>query len=252
MENNFRISFRESEDEPYPFAAADLLDLSTGASIINLQAAQLGNPDQRVVGTLFAKRYSVLFMGLISAISLFDFRLASAPSDVRFRMTNQASMEYQTKLELPSIVSQLDSKERSVIVAEYFYLVLQHTENIFDAVSALTGSSVKVMWSLISHNLQNFYARMESNRSIWGTKERLQLIMADWDILMAPRCGNPLTAKFRSFPHPLHPESAYYLRRYCCLAYQLKNTGTKSGYCGTCPKLSFEERLEILSEENDV
>ncbi|SFE60272.1 Ferric iron reductase protein FhuF, involved in iron transport [Paenibacillus algorifonticola] len=247
LQENFHISIGELEEEAYPFAAVELLDHARCSHIMKLQSRQLEDPGDIVVGTLFAKRYSVFFMGLVSAVSLFDCPLETSPASVRFRITNFAAMEYQATFVARPWLPVLELEQRKVEVNDWTDRLLRHTERILTAVSSHTGVKVNVMWSLISHYVQNSYARLEQNTGVWQTEQRLQLIMADRNNLFEQRKSNPLAVSFREFDHPQYGGAPFLLRRYCCLAYQLRREGQQvHGYCSTCPKISEEERLDLL------
>lgn len=238
-----RTTLRGETESPYPFSVSELLDAKAREAILGLQAYQLGEPESAVVGTLFAKRYSVFCMGLLSAFSLFDLRLSSSPDVVRFRMTTAAAMEYETEIMTPVILPTEHMNERKANVAAYSADLQQHLEPVFQSVAAHTGANVQVMWSLVSHNLQTMYARVEREPLIWQTDERLRLIRMDRDTIFAPQAGNRLALKFRCFQHVSLEQVPFLLRKHCCLAYKLTAHGKSEGYCGTCPKLSLEERL---------
>lgn len=249
LQENFRISIRELEAEAYPFAAAELLDPARCSQIMRLQSRQLGDPGGIVVGTLFAKRYAVLFMGLLSAVSLFDCLLEISPASVRFRITDLAAMEYQATLAARPWPTVIELEQRKVAVENWTGRLLQHTEKILAAVSSHTGAKVNVMWSLISHYVQKSYARLEHSTGVWQTQQRGQLIMADRDVLFQKRQGNPLDVLFKEFQHRQYGGTLVLLRRYCCLAYRLRREGQQvHGYCSTCPKISVEERLDLLND----
>ncbi|WP_341277913.1 (2Fe-2S)-binding protein [Paenibacillus sp. FSL H8-0537] len=247
LQQNFRISIGELEKEAYPFSAVELLDPTRCSHIMRLQSRQLEDPGDIVVGTLFAKRYAVFFMGLVSAVSLFDCRLAIAPESVRFRITSLAAMEYQVRTAAHPSLTIFELEQRKVEVENWTDRLLQHTEMILAAVSSHTGAKVNMMWSLISNYVQNSYVRLEQNVDVWRTEQRWQLILADRSILLEQRKGNPLAVSFREFHHPQFEGAPIVLRRYCCLAYRLRREGQQvHGYCSTCPKISDEERLDLL------
>ena len=242
-------ALRHPEDSPYQFAAWELIDSVARDYIFQIQSVQLGNPEPVVVGTLFAKRYSVLCMGLFGAISLFDLQLASSLEIVRFRMTQVAAMEYQTQLAVPYLLPVIDMMERAEKVTIYANRLQQHLEQIFHSISIHTGVNVQVMWSLVSNNLQNEYARIENDRSVWRTEERLRLVKADRDTLFEPRIDNKFALNLRRYQHPNVQKAPFYLRRHCCLAYRVVHNGSTEGYCNTCPKLSSEDRKRQLLDE---
>lgn len=246
MRNHFRIALDHGRDERYPFTASDLLDPSARSTIFALQAAQLGHPDLQVVGTLFAKRYSVLFTGLIASMDLFDYPLSSTLGDIRFRIIERAAMEYQAIPASSEMLPYSDLEERKGKRTEYSQQLRRRTEALFRSVSAHTGVSPKVMWSLVAHQLRQYYARLQNARDLEVPAERLSLALADQGILMGEGSGNPLAVHLRSLPHPLYPDARIYVRRYCCMAFKIK----QHGYCSTCPGVSETERLKMLLEEN--
>ncbi|WP_161601618.1 (2Fe-2S)-binding protein [Paenibacillus luteus] len=246
MKNHFRIALDHAGDERYPFTASDLLDPSARSTIFDLQAAQLGHPDLQVVGTLFAKRYSVLFTGLIASMDLFDYPLSSSLGDIRLRIIERAAMEYQVIPASAELLPYSDAQERKVKRTEYSDQLRRSTEALFRSVSAHTGVPPKVMWSLITHQLQQYYARLQNARHLEVSEERISLALADQGILMAEGSDNPLAVHLRSLSHPLNSDMKIYVRRYCCMAFRIK----QHGYCSTCPKLSELERRKMLLGEN--
>ncbi|WP_338551541.1 hypothetical protein [Paenibacillus sp. KS-LC4] len=247
LQQNFRVSIGELEKAAYPFSAVELLDPTRCSHIMKLQSRQLEDPGDIVVGTLFAKRYAVLFMGLVSAVSLFDCRLATAPENVEFRITSLAAMEYQVRIAEQPSLPVCEMEQRKVEVEKWIDRLLQHTEMILEAVSSRTGAKVNMMWSLISNYVQNSYVHLEQNADVWRTEQRLQLILADRSILLEQRKGNPLAVSFRKFHHPQYEGAPIVLRRHCCLAYRLRREGLQlHGYCSTCPKIGDKERLDLL------
>lgn len=242
-----RTALREETESPYPFSVSELLETEACKAILEQQASQLGEPESAVVGTLFAKRYSVFCMGLFGAISLFNLQLSSSPETVRFRMTTAAAMEYETLMMTPAILPSAHMNERKASVTAYSAVLQQHLEPVFQSVAAHTGANVQVMWSLVSHNVQTMYARIERDPLVWQTAERLRLIRMDRDTIFAPKAGNRLALKLRSFQHASLQQAPFLLRKHCCLAYKLTAHGRPEGYCETCPKLSSEERLLMLN-----
>ncbi len=86
-------------------------------------------------------------------------------------------MEYQTELAVTNLLPIADLELRREQVVAYAERLLQQLGQVFQSVSAHTGASIPVMWSLTSNNLQNMYARLMINRSTWQSEERLQLIV---------------------------------------------------------------------------
>jgi len=242
----FAIRIRQPEEPLYPFSILDLLEESTRLPLIEQQSAQLGHPDHIVVGTLFAKRYAVFSTGIILAMSQYDYPLEGFVEHVRFRITNKAAMQYQTELIASALLPVLNLEERRIKVMDNRIRLQGHLQLIFQAVSQQTGVSLKVMWSLVSHHLQQGYARLTADSSLWQTEKRLMLIMADRDTLLEKRSDNLFVCKLSEFQHPEWQGQPFYLRRHCCMAYKLSIED--HGYCQTCPKLSVEDRLLLLSK----
>ncbi|NQX67273.1 hypothetical protein HQN90_14220 [Paenibacillus alba] len=246
LQRYFATSIRGSVDDLFPYSAAELLDEASRSPILRQQSAQLGDPECRVVGTLFAKRYSVFVMGLFAAISLFDTPLAASPEIVRFRVTSAGAMAYETEFEDSPRMSTWHHEERRVKLVDYVLQLQSHLQHIFAAISASTGASIKVMWSLVSHNLRNLYTRLEADESLWRTTERLRLILADRDVLFEPTSGNVFAVKLHLFEHPEWQGAPLLLRGHCCLAYKIQHGSESHGYCISCPQLRPEERLAML------
>ncbi|CAM4525545.1 ferric iron reductase protein FhuF [Paenibacillus endophyticus] len=244
LQNHFRISVRQPDDEEYSFAVTELLDSVSRTAILDIQSALLSHPDRKVVGTLFAKRYSVWFTGLVAAVGLFDYRLSSNPANVRFHISSQAVMAYQTMPEAQEWLSHTDLAKRRNQLAVYFQELLQNTDLVFASVSEHTSAPTKVMWSLVTHQLLQYYARLEEEHNREMTKERLQLIADDQSILMGCKSEHLISTQLRRVKHPSHG-SILYIRRYCCLAFRLKS----HGYCHTCPRLSAPDRERMLMQE---
>lgn len=240
------ISLREIEHKHFPFVVSELLNSNAREHILQLQSLQLGNPEAVVVGTLFAKRYSVFCMGLIGALSLFDLRLAYSSERIRFRIINEGAMHYETELSDQDLLTTVDIREREAAVSAYAEGLQSHLNKLFHSISAHTGASERVMWSLISNNILNMYDRIENDKAIWQTTDRLELIQHDRAILFAPQSSNKFSLKLRRFDHPAYHGQPFYLRKYCCLAYKVNQNGIEHEYCNTCPKLSSEERLKQL------
>ncbi|UKS27056.1 hypothetical protein LOZ80_37305 [Paenibacillus sp. HWE-109] len=246
LQQYFVTSIRSSQGPVLANSAEDLLDATRLTPILRQQSDQLGQPDPVVIGTLFAKRYSVFAMGLLAAISLHDTSLALSHDRVRLQVTQAGAMQYETAVEDSPLLSVSNLEERRARLTDYVVRLQMHLQPIFQAVSAQTGANVQVMWTLVSHNLHNLYARLEADERIWQTTERLRLIMADRSVLLEPRSGHAFAVKFRLFEHSQWQGSPFYLRRHCCLAYRIQHPSGEHDYCQTCPKLSTEERLQML------
>lgn len=71
--------------------------------------------------------------------------------------------------------------------------VLLHLEPVLRAVAVATRASDKVMWSLVAHNVQQLYARMINDQSIWKTDERLAKIQEDQSLWLDRQNDNACT-----------------------------------------------------------
>jgi len=243
------------EAEIYPYSAADLLRADSADAVLKVQAAQLGQPGERVVGMLFAKRYSVLIMGVLSALSLFDRMPEIRPDKVRFRVTHEAEMAYM--LEGASLVAEeapAAGEERARRAKRHRErLLAEHIGPVFAAVADRTGIRPGPMWSLLSTNIQNMYARLQHDPSLPLSRERREIVEADRAALLDRSLRvvpgfdrNPLAVRLRTFSHPSYEGLPIFLRNACCLAYLLTEDGEPHGYCATCPKATPEERLAKL------
>lgn len=244
------------DDSKYPFRVKDLLNEEKRNSILREQAMQqglqLGGRGSAAVGTLFAKRYSVFVMSVISAFSLYDTILSIADDDVRFELNGAGGMRYATRLERTSLEAE-DPVQRRSESGLLKQRVLLHLELVLRAVAVGTGASDKVMWSLVAHNVQQLYARMIHDQSIWKTDERLAKIQADQSLWLDRQNDNACTCTFanelQQFEHSGWQGAPFLIRRYCCLAYQVGSGSHEHAYCNSCPKLDSESRLHKLLQQ---
>lgn len=215
--------------------------------IIGQQSVQLGEPEGYVVGTLFAKRYSVLIMGLAASISLFDTPLSLRPGALRFRLTDAGTMQYEAERAAYGGFPVNDMDARQARLAEYKEHLLEHLRQVFGAISGYTGAKEKVMWSLVAHNLHTLYGRLHTHSELWDSEKRGLVISQDYNTLLQPEKPDELSMRFRRYEHPKLQGRPFYLRKHCCLAYQIR-VGPEAGeYCSTCPRLSPEERRLALN-----
>ncbi|MCW3792457.1 (2Fe-2S)-binding protein [Paenibacillus sp. LS1] len=241
-------------DFKYPFHVKDLLDEEKRNSILREQAIQqglrLGGKGSVAVGTLFAKRYSVFVMSVISAFSLYDIPLSIADDDVRFELNGAGGMRYETRLEKISLEGEKSVQRRSESTLLKKKMLL-HLEPVLRAVADGTGASYNVMWSLVAHNVQQLYVRMVNDRKICKTDQRLAQIQEDQSIWLDEENKNAFTfaMKLHRFDHPEWQGTPLLIRRYCCLAYQVGDGGHAHGYCNSCPKLDSESRLRNLLQQ---
>ncbi|ETT52409.1 hypothetical protein C162_09006 [Paenibacillus sp. FSL R7-269] len=248
MQQHFAVTVAEDRNNSFPYSTEDLLDAERLPLIIGKQSVQLGEPGGIVVGTLFAKRYSVLIMGLAASITLFDTPLSLLPGALRFRLTDAGMMQYEAETAATDKWPANPSEVRQACLAGYMDRLLAHLRQVLQAVSGYTGAKEKVMWSLIAHNLHNLYGRLLTDRRIWDSEERGRIIGQDYTTLLQPEIRNELSVRFRRYEHPKLQGRPFYLRKHCCLAYRIRIGPDAGEYCSTCPKLSPEERGRILDE----
>ncbi|MGN7411975.1 hypothetical protein [Paenibacillus sp. SAF-068] len=255
LQHFFVTTIRANYDDlKYPFRVKDLLDEKKRDSILREQAMQqglqLGGKGSAAVGTLFAKRYSVLVMAVISAFSLYDTTLSMAEDDIRFELNGSGGMRYETLLERTFLEGE-DSVQRMSESGLLKKRMLLHLEPVLRAVAVDTGASDKVMWSLVAHNVQQLYVRMVHDQRIWKTNQRLAQIKEDQSIWLDPHNDNGYTFanELKPFEHPTWQGPPFLIRRYCCLAYQVGDGSHTHGYCNSCPKLDSETRLRNLLQQ---
>lgn len=244
----------DCDDSKYPFRVKDLLNEEKRNLILREQAMQqglqLGGKGSVAVGTLFAKRYSVFVMSVISAFSLYDTILSIADDDVRFELNGAGGMRYETRLK-SSFLEGGDPVQRRSESGLLKKRMLLHLEPVLRAVAASTGASDKVMWSQVAHNVQQLYERMINDQSIWKTDQRLEQIKEDQSLWFDEQNENAFTfaMKLNRFDHPEWQGPPFLIRRYCCLAYQVGDGSHTHGYCNSCPKLDSDSRLRILLQQ---
>ncbi|MCP1183307.1 hypothetical protein [Paenibacillus sp. 1781tsa1] len=244
----------DCNDSKYPFRVKDLLDEEKRDLILREQAMQQGlqldGKGSVAVGTLFAKRYSVLVMAVISAFSLYDTTLSMVDDDIRLALNGSGGMRYETLLE-KTFLEGPDPVQRRSESTLLKKRMLLHLVPVLRAVAISTGASDKVMWSLVAHNVQQLYARMINDQRIWKTDQRLAQIKEDQSIWLDEQNENAFTfaMKLNRFDHPEWQGPPFLIRRYCCLAYQVGDGSHTHGYCNSCPKLDSESRLHNLLQE---
>ena len=241
------------EDSLYPFCAKDLLDEEKRMLILHEQAIQQGlklrGKGAIAVGTLFAKRYSVFVMAVISAFSLYDARLSIVDETVRFELNGSGGMRYKTLLESASLQGSEDPDLRRIDAEILKDGLKQHLDQLFQSVAEVTGASPKVMWSLVAHNVQQLYIRLMRGQWGWLTERRLNRIEQDRDLWLESSETNPFAIQLQPFEHSKWKGPLLYIRRYCCLAYQVGDGDHSHGYCNSCPKLTPDMRLNNLLQQ---
>lgn len=247
LQEHCAVTVADNRNPSFPYSTEDLLDAASLSLIIRQQSVQLGEPPGYVVGTLFAKRYSVLIMGLVASISLFDTPLSLRSGALRFRLTDAGTMRYEAEKAASGEFPVNDMTARQARLAGYQELLLEHLRQVFGAVSGYTGAKEKAMWSLVAHNLHSLYGRLHSHSELWDSEKRGLIISQDYNTLLQPEKPDELSMRFRRYEHPQGQSPPFYLRTHCCLAYRIK-TGPEAGeYCSTCPRLSPEERRLTLN-----
>ncbi|KAA8784373.1 (2Fe-2S)-binding protein [Paenibacillus amylolyticus] len=263
LETSFVTSIRGAdESSTYAFAVGDLLHDEKRDLILHQQAIQQGldqdGTGSVAVGTLFAKRYSVWVMAVISACSLYDTLLNIEDDVVRFELNGTGGMRYETRLERSldngsglgiganvAPTSEVLAQRRTEISMLRDSLQL-HLGRIFQSVAAATGANLRVMNALVAHNVQQLLTRLIEDQAIWKTDKRLQLIKDDVQVWLEESTNNSFFTRFQRFEHPEWQGPPLLIRRYCCLAYQVGSGSSAHGYCNTCPKLDSESRQRML------
>ncbi|MGF6354624.1 ferric iron reductase protein FhuF [Paenibacillus sp. 4624] len=263
LETSFVTSIRGAdESSTYAFAVGDLLHDEKRDLILQQQAIQQGldqdGTGSVAVGTLFAKRYSVWVMAVISACSLYDTLLNIEDDVVRFELNGTGGMRYETRLERSldngsglgiganvAPTSEVLAQRRTEISMLRDSLQL-HLGRIFQSVAAATGANLRVMNALVAHNVQQLLTRLIEDQAIWKTDKRLQLIKDDVQVWLEESTNNSFFTRFQRFEHPEWQGPPLLIRRYCCLAYQVGSGSSAHGYCNTCPKLDSESRQRML------
>ncbi|WP_154886665.1 (2Fe-2S)-binding protein [Paenibacillus polysaccharolyticus] len=268
LESSFVTSIRGADDSStYVFAAGDLLHDEKRDLILHQQAIQQGldqgGTGSVAVGTLFAKRYSVWVMAVISACSLYDTVLNIEDNVVRFVLNGTGGMRYETRLERSldngsglgiganvAPTSEVLAQRRTEISMLRDRLQL-HLGRIFQSVAAATGASIRVMNELVAHNVQQLFTQAIEDHAIWKTDKRLELIKHDAHVWLEESTDNTFFTRLQRFEHPEWQGPQLLIRRYCCLAYQVGSGSSAHGYCNTCPKLDSESRWRMLLKSDD-
>ncbi len=244
-----------STSEDYPHSAEDFLIPARLNHILAIQTEQLLGAEPLIVGTMFAKRYSVLVMGLLYAASVYDILLPAAPQDAHFRMTHEAEMVY--RLSPAEVMNALPLEDKGARASELFAyasrLLAEHIAPVFIAVANSTGAPPAGMWSLLSINIQNLYLSLLLEEGPADARLREGLLRADLQTLLSPELARghgakagPLAIRGKLFSHPAYTGHDFYVRKHCCLAYRLAD---EHGYCTTCPKATIAQRIDKLNKE---
>lgn len=222
-------SISEKDSELFPYATSDLLEPSVLRHVLNKQAEQLGGVSLEVASTMFAKRYSVLIAGMFATYTLYDIPLSTNPKDIRIRLERSGVMAYEVRRH-PKNLEHTDLK-----FSAYVQNVTVHMELIVQAVADTSGVPVKVLRSLILHQVHTLYAwlQWEAANPEFRPQGRQSKIAAERFALNQSKAAVGFAAKFRLIQH--YPnERPLLMRPYCCQAYRTDD----HGYCETCPKPS--------------
>lgn len=243
----------------YPVAVSQLGKIDSCNGFMQHYAHECGTADSAIAGTLFAKRYSVLCMGLLYTMSVYDIGVPIGLCQVRLRVVPDSGGAIAYKLVLPeesggkadrtplAMEPNNGSERRKVAVAAFSRQLQAHVDVVFGWISACTGANQQVMWSLVQHNVQTMYAGMTCEAE-QGASSPAATIAADRQVLLQSKPGNNLAGKLRFQARPGMAGGGLYVRRFCCLAYstspggQDHGCGKQHGYCQTCPKLSVNQR----------
>lgn len=245
LQRHFALTLNSGSPVDFPYTAADLIRESSLIAILDRQAAALGHPEPHVTGTLFAKRYSVWARGALASFSLYDYPLDLDHGRVRFRLAERGMMHYAAEAAIIVPCGTSGQDDRSTSASQYMGKLREHLAPIMRAVSTCTGANEKVMWSLVAHNAHSLYGGLEADSGLPMGRDRRSVVQHDWRMLSS---AEPFgAARFSKFEDERLQGPPLYLRRHCCLAHKLDRIGDSvHGYCGSCPKLTSEERWKLL------
>ncbi|MDQ0208732.1 (2Fe-2S)-binding protein [Alkalicoccobacillus murimartini] len=241
LEQQYCVSLSRNQVSSYPFVFSDLLNESKQDQILTNHATELDHPPLAIVGSLFAKRFSVYCMAALSSVSLFDKQLPVSPDKIHFSIIQQAQMVYQIDRHDIVSVDYSTSSNRKKSVNRYINQLYELLTTIIKSVSSYTGIHPNTMWSLISHNLHNLYLRLKERCVDTVFDKRLPYILEDRALLNEQNPDN-----FTYYCHPEQTEQYFYLRKHCCLAFKLNSN---HGYCLTCPRISNSVRDATITKK---
>lgn len=217
------------ERDAFPYAAADLLEPSVFRDWLDRHARKLGGASPEVVGTMFAKRYSVLISGMFAAYTLYDIPLSTNLNDLRIRLEGGAAMAYLVRLDQRSIdEDRSEPEDRRAAFSSYADRIEKQLRTVLGAVSTATGAKPKVLHSLVLHQVHTLYEWLEAESS------RLENVSVDREVLQRPEHAG-FHASFRRIEGQ-PSDRPLLMRRYCCQAYRTSVDGRQHGYCESCPK----------------
>ncbi len=208
------------------FAYDELLtDASVVSSLLRYQQEQMENCHPVVAGTLFAKRYSVLFMGLLDAFNRFDCLVIPRLNSGGIRCIEDGCMEFV--IHEYDVFSSQDGRDANEAWVRW---LASHLTPLLTKVSDETKAKLSHMYSLISHNLFQVDLQMHQSEPEHTDEYRQNLHTLIDD---GVKSANPLNMTFKLIDNGTE---SYYVRKHCCLAY-VKQNRDRSSCCGTCPLL---------------
>ncbi|MFK3939229.1 (2Fe-2S)-binding protein [Alkalihalobacillus sp. NPDC078783] len=239
--SQFYISVTRNSEIEYPFTLSNYFDSAKRKEILDIQSTLLDTPPAIVVGSLFAKRFSVFVTAAMITVSLYDLKLPLAPSSTHFNIIRQAQFTYRMNESDVKSLTYKSLSERDRLVDSFLQDFIVQVEQIIKAVSSHTGCKPTIMWSLIWHNVLNYYLNVKTRYSNELSCDKLNVLLQDekrlHDSLFIPNQYKRLTL------YKYSDKETFYLRKHCCLAFKLS---TGHGYCTTCPKLTESERDKLV------
>ncbi|MFJ9497176.1 hypothetical protein [Brevibacillus centrosporus] len=205
---------------------------------LEAQSSQMNHIALAVTGTLFAKRYSVLSMGVFDALIRYQIILDTSPQHMFITRKDGGEMGFVLPETAVKLLSELSDHEVEVFLSSFVY---KHLTPLFQRVSEVSRSKTTHLFSQISYNTAQKALQLKMD-----IPEKALQIDRQWKRLLEVPAGcdrtkkNPLAMEFRLY-HPSDGSSPYYIRKHCCLAYIVRG-GDKSRVCDSCPLLSDDER----------
>lgn len=241
LSEQFHISVTHDPEMAYPYTLSDYVDPAKRKEILDTQSSLLDNPPAIVVGSLFAKRFSVLVTAAMISVSLYDLKLPIVPSSIHFNIIRQAQFTYRiNESDLkPLIYKRLSERDR--LVSSFLQDLIVQVEKILDAVSSYTGCKTNIMWSLVWHQVLNYYLRIKTRYSNEISYDKVNVLLHDEKHLHE---SSLIPNQYKRLTHFKYSDNeTFYLRNHCCLAFKLS---TGHDYCETCPRLTESEREKLL------
>ncbi|WYP27525.1 (2Fe-2S)-binding protein [Alkalihalobacillus sp. FSL W8-0930] len=241
MSTQFYITVTHHSELEYPYTLSDYFDPAKRKEILDTQSSLLNTPPAIVVGSLFAKRFSVFVTAALMSVSLYDLKLPIQPSSTLFNIIRQAQFTYRMNESDVKPLTYKSLSDRDHLVNSFLQDFIVQVERIIKAVSSHTGCKTTIMWSLIWHNVLNYYLNVKTRYSNELSFDKLNILLHDekrlHESLFIPN-------QFKRFTlYKYSDKETFYLRKHCCLAFKLS---AGHGYCATCPKLTESERDKLL------